>query len=712
MKTVLLYFCFCSLTWAQAELQSHYRKVKQKCIGEHQITVKGHHSKHGFYIFNYMYSSSEPENQTQIKKEDGEHISRPTHVTVRNKESRDPVDNLTEIAQVTNDEQKHLSKMGNDSLERTTENHQNLSGHYGNTRNWDFDQDALEIFVDKRRDEFSTGYITSEIEGSGDNVPDQVAIHHAVTSDNKDHDQDKDHQVIVKEKEIHSGIANNSTSLKHSDIKIGVKENDVRLTQEIKKIMSEKTKDPQKKDFSKVFLKGSTDAPKKQPDKEENGYINLLQKGKKDRGTSKLSNNLDIQSNLSVEFLEKIEPIRTGNNYTDVSKSSGIKVPNEKSISNATVYEKHGGEYTVIIRKLDRSMNTSKISKPHEKVEVHIISNSHVEEANTIKEHKKDGATEDVIRGQSNKHMEVAVTSRIHKKDYGKVDVKGRLIKEKIDPGKTNKTKVTLSGKLNSLAGRFEVTKPPLKGEVTFLKIISDDDRSDLNAKEQGKKGILKVDFTYGKSNMAKEDVGSTKALQKGLGSHEKINRKNHKVSLNDPQVHKKGQNRFGVTFQDVDRDARENANSNIGNEIVAELRKSNIIESSNPEAEYHGEKAAEFKSALSLSHGSHNNIQLAVHIPKNDHLKAQGHFLSPVKEKKVPKTGQKPAEISTGTYRRHAAKQHYRYGTLRRKSSQPNKKRQSVKKVHVSDSSQSSESDSRQSYEDYQNDKLSSESV
>lgn len=605
-------------------------------------------------------------------------------------ESRGVIDSLTETAQATNDEQKKITEMGKDSLKRTPENNQNLIGQHGNIRNWDLDQHPAEFFEDKRRNEFSTGYITGETEGSGHHFPDQVDFHHADTIDNKDHEEDKNYQVMVKEKDIHSEIANHNKSIKRSDVKIGVKENDVRISPEVEIFLPKKTKD---------------------------SSIDLLHKGKNDRETFKLASRLYVRSNLSTELLEKIEPIRTGNNYTSISKSSGIKVPNEKSISNATVYKKEGDEYTLIVSKLTRPMNTSKISKPHDQLEVdiNIISNSHVQETNVNKEHKKDGTTEDVIRGQSNKHMEIAIPSRKHKKDYGIVDIKGRLINQEVNPDKTNKNQVTLNGKLNSLVGRFQVTKPPLKGQLTFLTRISDNGRADPNAQEQSKKSTLKVDFTNEKS---KKDVGFTKTFQKELASHDKFKQNNYGVSLNDPEVNKKSQKRFGVTFQDIDN--KEYTNFQIGTGIVAELKKSNTIESSKTKVEYHGEKAVEYKNALSLSHGSHNNIPHAAHLPKNGHLEARGHFLSTVK-KKVPNTGKKSAEVSPGAYKRYAAKQHHRHDILRRKNSQHNKKQPSGKKAHISDSSQSSESkensrnDSRQS-KDYQNDQLdsyrSSESV
>ncbi|XP_039217109.1 uncharacterized protein LOC120316038 [Crotalus tigris] len=688
MKAVLLYLCFCSLAWAQSELQTHYRKGKQRCVGEHQITVKSRHSKHGFYIFNYMYSSSKPNNQTQIKKEDNVHISNPIPDPIP--ESRGVIDSLTEIAQVTNDKEKHLSETGKDSPKRAPENNQNLIGQHGNIRNWDLDQHPAEFFEDKRRDEFSTGYSTGEIEGSGNHFPDQVDFHHAGPIGNKDHEEDKNYQVMVKEKGIHSETANNNKSINHSDIKIGVKENDARVSPEIE-----------------IFL----------PKKAKDSSIDLLHKGKNDRETSKLASHLYVQSNLSTEVLEKIEPIGTGNNYINISKSSEIKVSNEKSISNATVYKKEGDEYTLIISKLNRPMDTSKISKPHDKVEVNIntISNSQVQEINVNKEHKKDGTTEDVIRGQSNKYMEIAVPSRKHKKDYGIVDIRERLRNQEVNPDKTNKNQVTLKGKLNSLVGRFEVTKPPLKGQVTFLTRISDNGRADPNAKEQSKKSTLKVAFPNEKP---KEDVGFTKTFQKELANHEKINRNNDRVSLNDPEVNKKSQKRFGVTFQNIDN--KENTNFQVGTGMVAELKRSNTIESSKTKVEYQGEKAVEYKNALSLSHRSHNNIPHVAHIPKNGHLEAQGHFLSTVK-KKVPNTGKKSAEVSPGAHKSYAAKPHHRHVILRRKSSQHYKKQPSGKKVHVSDSSQSSESkensrnDSHQS-KDYQNDQLdsyrSSESV
>ncbi|XP_027312777.2 matrix extracellular phosphoglycoprotein isoform X2 [Anas platyrhynchos] len=45
------------------------------CIGQHRILLKGCNTKHGFYIFKYVYSFSTRRNQTQIKKEEADEQS-------------------------------------------------------------------------------------------------------------------------------------------------------------------------------------------------------------------------------------------------------------------------------------------------------------------------------------------------------------------------------------------------------------------------------------------------------------------------------------------------------------------------------------------------------------------------------------------------------------------------------------------------------------
>ncbi|XP_054447528.1 matrix extracellular phosphoglycoprotein [Pteronotus mesoamericanus] len=68
----LLLFC---LTWAEPTVQPQTEKTKQDCVEEQRITYKGHHEKHGYYIFKYVYRASGRKNQTNEKQEENNKIS-------------------------------------------------------------------------------------------------------------------------------------------------------------------------------------------------------------------------------------------------------------------------------------------------------------------------------------------------------------------------------------------------------------------------------------------------------------------------------------------------------------------------------------------------------------------------------------------------------------------------------------------------------------
>uniref|UniRef100_A0A8C9EU78 Uncharacterized protein n=1 Tax=Pavo cristatus TaxID=9049 RepID=A0A8C9EU78_PAVCR len=48
-------------------------RARGNCPGQHQILLKGCNTKHGFYVFKYIYSFFTQKNQTQVKKEEGDH---------------------------------------------------------------------------------------------------------------------------------------------------------------------------------------------------------------------------------------------------------------------------------------------------------------------------------------------------------------------------------------------------------------------------------------------------------------------------------------------------------------------------------------------------------------------------------------------------------------------------------------------------------------
>ncbi|XP_045736747.1 matrix extracellular phosphoglycoprotein isoform X1 [Mirounga angustirostris] len=70
MQIVCLGLLLFSVTWAASTFQPQTEKTKEDCVEEQRITYKGHHEKHGYYIFKYVYTSSGRKNQTDIKQEE------------------------------------------------------------------------------------------------------------------------------------------------------------------------------------------------------------------------------------------------------------------------------------------------------------------------------------------------------------------------------------------------------------------------------------------------------------------------------------------------------------------------------------------------------------------------------------------------------------------------------------------------------------------
>uniref|UniRef100_A0AC11CW30 Matrix extracellular phosphoglycoprotein n=1 Tax=Ovis aries TaxID=9940 RepID=A0AC11CW30_SHEEP len=56
-----------SLTLAAPTLKPQAEKTKQDCVEEQRITYKGHHEKHGYYMFKHVSTSSGRKNQTDVK---------------------------------------------------------------------------------------------------------------------------------------------------------------------------------------------------------------------------------------------------------------------------------------------------------------------------------------------------------------------------------------------------------------------------------------------------------------------------------------------------------------------------------------------------------------------------------------------------------------------------------------------------------------------
>ncbi|XP_034970090.2 matrix extracellular phosphoglycoprotein [Zootoca vivipara] len=702
MKAALLYLTLCGLTWAQSELQPHYRKAKQKCRGDHQIMLKDRHSKHRFYIFNYVYSSAVTSNQTQIQKEEEEenrnNISIITHGSDRKILPRKATDNFTTTTQVAREEQKHFDATGNgrkSERRTTTGSSQNLYRHYGNTTNHDLHQHHLKVIVNQEGNEIATGDNTIEIDGSGDiGFPGQIDTHHGVIIGNEYHDRVKDHQdtrgtekLWGEDKDGKSGLSSNTKSSKDHYIKIEMKENDASavLGNNPFHDIPKKIKDPPSKDYSKVHLKVITDATNREPGKEEGGHVHLLDKSKGDNSTTKLHPSLKGKANISPERLGEIELMRTRVQIVDTGE---IKVANENGTGNAT---KGKDGYTETVRKLNGQKDGYGVTKPHKKDEVKdgVTSGSHVEIAGVTNLQKKDETRKDVTNARSKSHLEAAGVTKLQKKDGG-IGTKERLISHVGDLGdakaeKTNQSEVILSRKLNGHVDGSGITKSHSKGELTLL---SGKQISDSGTTEHGQKSPSEVGIIHKRPSIGEG------------GSYGETNENAHEMT-------KSGRTGFGVTFQKVNKDTAERA---IGYKKAtgdsADLKRSDI-DSSNKKEELSGQKSIQFKSALSESRGSHGSIQDLIHIPKNEKLKSQDHSLATVKSnKKVMKPSKKASRVNTGTYGSSAAKHYHGYsGVLRRKSSQHGKRRQSVRR---SDSSQSSESEenSRQSYEDYQNDR------
>ncbi|XP_031452821.1 matrix extracellular phosphoglycoprotein [Phasianus colchicus] len=73
MHAALFCLCLCLLGTVLPTPVPPPARARGNCPGQHQILLKGCNTKHGFYVFKYMYSSFTRRNQTQVKKEEGDH---------------------------------------------------------------------------------------------------------------------------------------------------------------------------------------------------------------------------------------------------------------------------------------------------------------------------------------------------------------------------------------------------------------------------------------------------------------------------------------------------------------------------------------------------------------------------------------------------------------------------------------------------------------
>ncbi|XP_053112321.1 uncharacterized protein LOC128327509 [Hemicordylus capensis] len=693
--------------------------------------VKGRHAKHGFYMFNYVYSSSVPNNQTQIKKEedDSKDISNATPESDTKHVPKKPTDSHT--ASGKSEGSKELVETRSDRKPEDptpTESSQNLYGQHGNTQHWSLYQHHIQFTVGKGGNETTTGDTIIEVDGSGDaGFPGQVDSHLGIVIGNGQHNaQGKDHKdtrgngynkPLGKETDGKSGISSKIKSSKDGYIKTRIKENDADVIQKVSSYIPKKSIDVQSKDYSEVDFKGKTDVTNKKPGREESGHLELLDKGKRDNSTSKGHPHSNTQSNISLDLLMKIGNKINGSKHTNFSDMDEIKSTSKKVVSNTKVQKKSEDGYATIIIKLNGQKDRSGVTKTTKegKVRDDITSGSHMKATGVIKPHKKEG-TVDGIDGRSNNHIEMAGVSQIHKEE-GEAGVTGKFISQVEDPvytrtGKTSQQEIMLSGKLNSSVDTFGVTKlQPTEGDqIITLRGVSDIQVSDPGTIQQGQKGIGGIGIIHRKSNTGKQGFGFTKAHQKEVGSHEKINRNAHAGKLDDPDLRGKDKDRPGVTFQEGSKDIKKvkiNYSKDTGIAVGLERSK---IDSSSPKEEHRGQTSSGIKSALSLHHGLHSNIKHG----QSKAWKSQGHSSSTLKnDGESIRSGKKGSQVHPGTYGGSTTKRYHGHsGTWQRKRSQHDTKSKRVRKVHGKESSSSSESeensrhDSRQSYEDYQNDK------
>ncbi|KAL8206731.1 UNVERIFIED_CONTAM: hypothetical protein K2H54_021807 [Gekko kuhli] len=706
-----------------------------KKTDKEEITVKGRNAKHGYYIFQYVYSSLMPGNQTWIKREEDENksIYSGQHEPDKEKRPRKPIDNHT--AKEKEEGHKNVAEMGNESEDkRTSESTQNVNErnenpsnsdahqHHGNPSNRDIPQQPSEYIPDKGRNDTATDYTTDGIDGSGDVGflgPDER--HQSTISGNEHQTKEKDHQVTRvtevsilggRDEAVQSGISNDTKLSKGTHIKTGVKENEASVIQEINLhgYIPKKSKDSKSKDFLDVSVKVKN-ATSKEPGKAESGSVDPLDKGKEGNASARLQTHFNAQGEISGDLLGSMDHVRNGRNHTSFSDTDEIAAMNEiitmngKIINYTRAHKKGGDEDIVLDQKLDGQKVIYGESKPPQKGEVrdNIISSKQTEVADVMKSHKNDKVKEDIVNGRSSSHIDVDVISKIHQAGEGE-HITGRSIGQVENPistqsGQTNQSRILSSGKLNGSG----VTKSQTKsgGELTLLGGTSVGQRSSSGAINQSQKGTSEVGIIPEKSNNGAEGFHFTKAHQNKADSHEKINRKAPGGKQGDPERQEKGNRRLGVTFREGNKEV---VKGNIGYRkapATADLG----IDSSGRKEENSGHKSVGIKSALTLAHGSHDYKEIA---------KSQEHSSYTLKnDRKLTKEPSKKTSRVHNGRRSSSPAERYRahLGVLQRKSSRHERRGKSRKNVHASDSSQSSESegnsryDSRQSYEDYQND-------
>ncbi|XP_059950535.1 matrix extracellular phosphoglycoprotein isoform X2 [Mesoplodon densirostris] len=119
MRIICLGLLLFSLTLAAPTLQPQAEKMKQDSGEEQRIRYKGHHEKHGYYVFKYVYTSSGRKNQTDVKEEKNkDNIALPHSGKRRNQEPA-PKENIVQ------EKEKDLSLPGTNENNKSTQS-QNL----------------------------------------------------------------------------------------------------------------------------------------------------------------------------------------------------------------------------------------------------------------------------------------------------------------------------------------------------------------------------------------------------------------------------------------------------------------------------------------------------------------------------------------------------------------------------------------------------------
>ncbi|XP_047421611.1 matrix extracellular phosphoglycoprotein [Sciurus carolinensis] len=70
MQVVYVGLLLFSVTWAAPTVPPQTVKPRRGCVEEHRLKYKGHHEKHGYYIFKYVNTSPGKKNQTNRKQEE------------------------------------------------------------------------------------------------------------------------------------------------------------------------------------------------------------------------------------------------------------------------------------------------------------------------------------------------------------------------------------------------------------------------------------------------------------------------------------------------------------------------------------------------------------------------------------------------------------------------------------------------------------------